>query len=91
MCDSLYNHHHNPVLEYFHHPPRDSSFWFVVSPQATADLLPCLCGFTFPGHFIQLESYRGFPGSPVAETLHSQCKGAEVQSLVRELDPMCHS
>ena len=30
-------------------------------------------------------------GSPVAKILCSQCRGPRVQSLVRELDPTCHS
>ena len=28
-------------------------------------------------------------GGPVAKTLHSQCRGAQVRSLVRELGPTC--
>ena len=32
-----------------------------------------------------------FPGGPAAKTLRSQYKGPEVQYLVRELDPTCHS
>ena len=32
-----------------------------------------------------------FPGGSVAETLWSQCKGACVWSLIRELDPTCYS
>ena len=28
-------------------------------------------------------------GGPVAKTLRSQCRGAQVQSLVRELGPTC--
>ena len=31
----------------------------------------------------------GFPDSPVAKIPCSQCRGARVQSLVRELDPTC--
>ena len=31
------------------------------------------------------------PGGPVAKTPSSQCKGAGVPSLVRELDPACHN
>ena len=34
---------------------------------------------------------RDFPGGPVARTPRSQCRGPGVQSLVRELDPTCHS
>ena len=30
-----------------------------------------------------------FPGSPMAKTPHSHCRGAQVWSLVRELDPTC--
>ena len=30
-----------------------------------------------------------FPGGPVTKTPCSKCKGAQVQSLVRELDPAC--
>jgi len=30
-------------------------------------------------------------GGPVAKTPSSQCKGAGVPSLVRELDPACHN
>ena len=32
---------------------------------------------------------RDFPGGPVAKTPRSQMQGAQVQSLVRELDPSC--
>ena len=32
-----------------------------------------------------------FPQGPVAKTLHSQCRGPRVQSVVRELDPTCHN
>ena len=32
-----------------------------------------------------------FPGESVAQTLCSQCRGAWVQSLVRELDPTCYN
>ena len=32
-----------------------------------------------------------FPGGPVAKTPCSQCRGARVQSPVRELDPTCHN
>ena len=28
-----------------------------------------------------------FPGGPVAKTPHSQCRGNQVRSLVKELDP----
>ena len=34
---------------------------------------------------------QGFPGSPVAKTHCSQYQGAQVGSLVRELDPTCLS
>ena len=30
---------------------------------------------------------QDFPGGPAAKTLHSQCRGAQAPSLVRELDP----
>ena len=33
--------------------------------------------------------WLNFPGGPVAKTLCSQCRGAWVQSLVRELNPTC--
>ena len=33
---------------------------------------------------------QGFPGGPVAKT-HDSNAGPQVQSLVRELDPTCHS
>ena len=32
-----------------------------------------------------------FPGGPAAGTQHSPCRGAQVPSLVGELDPTCHS
>ena len=32
-----------------------------------------------------------FPGGPVAMTPSSQCRGARVQSLVREIDPICRN
>ena len=34
---------------------------------------------------------RGFPGGLVAKTPCYHCRGAQVQSLVRELDPTCHN
>ena len=34
---------------------------------------------------------RDFPGGPVVKTPHSQCRGARVRSLVRELDPACRN
>ena len=30
-----------------------------------------------------------FPGGPMAKTPHPQCRGAQVQSLVMEVDPTC--
>ena len=33
---------------------------------------------------------KDFPGAPVAKTLCFQCRGPEIWSLVRELDPTCH-
>ena len=32
---------------------------------------------------------RDFPGGPVAEALRYKCQGAQVQALIRELDPTC--
>ena len=32
-----------------------------------------------------------FPGGPAAKTLRSQYRGPGVQSLVREVDPICHN
>ena len=37
----------------------------------------------------QRELFGDFPGGPVAKTPCSQCRGPGVQSLVKELDPMC--
>ena len=37
------------------------------------------------------DSVQDFPAGPVAKTLCSQCRGLGVLSLVRELDPTCHS
>ena len=30
--------------------------------------------------------HRDFPGGPGAKTLSSQCRGLQIQSLIRELD-----
>lgn len=38
--------------------------------------------------FIRTKAERGFPGSPVTGTLCSNA-GAQVWSLIRELDPTC--
>ena len=38
---------------------------------------------------IQNLKARDFPRGPVAQTPHSQYRGAQRQSLVRELDPTC--
>ena len=37
------------------------------------------------------EKSRDFPGGPLAKTPCSRCRGPQVPSLVRELDPACHS
>ena len=34
---------------------------------------------------------KDFPGSPVVKTLSSQCRGAWVRPLIRELDSACHT
>ena len=39
--------------------------------------------------FFKRYKSRDFPGGPEAKTPHSQCRGAWVQSLVKELDPSC--
>ena len=41
----------------------------------------------FMPHIKKVAKIRDFPGGPVVKTLHSQCKGAWVWSLVREVDP----
>ena len=33
---------------------------------------------------------KDFPGAPVAKTPCFQCRGPEILSLVKELDPTCH-
>ena len=38
---------------------------------------------------IKMHDKGDFPGGPVGRTPSSQCKGPEVQSLVRELGPAC--
>ena len=69
--------------------------YFVLSPE----MLP---GFTLIYQGVALSFHapctfpikimvRDFPGGPVAKTLCSQCRGSCDQSLVRELDPTCHS
>ena len=37
--------------------------------------------------WLTLDKVSRTSGSPEAETLHSQCRGPGVQSLVREIDP----
>ena len=37
----------------------------------------------------QITTTGDIPGGPVAENPCSQCSGAQVQSLVKELDPIC--
>ena len=52
-------------------------------------------GFSFKGLTAHLGRHRSecrdFPGSPVAKTPCSQCRGAWVSSLLRELDPACRN
>ena len=40
---------------------------------------------------LQKVEQRDFPGGPVVKTARSQRRGAQVQPLVRELDPTGHS
>lgn len=54
----LYNHHYNLILDYFHHPPKETWFLFSVSPrsrplpQATTNLPSVSVNFAFSGHFL---------------------------------------
>ena len=43
------------------------------------------------GALLIRERMERLPGGPVAKTPCSQWQGAQVRSLVRELDPTCHS
>ena len=43
------------------------------------------------GHLARKVWCRDFPGGSVVNTPGSQCKGAGVRSLVRELGPTCHN
>ena len=40
---------------------------------------------------IKKKGVENFPGGRVTKIPHSQCRGPWVKSLVRELDPACHS
>ena len=35
--------------------------------------------------------HRDFPSGPEAKTRSSQCRGLQIQSLIRELDSTCHN
>ena len=47
--------------------------------------------FHFYLHQHLFNSSREFPGGPVAKMPQSQCRGAQLRSLVRDLDPKCNS
>ena len=53
--------------------------------------LRCVAFKVTIGYLDRKVQYRDFPGGSVVNTPGSQCRGARVQSLVRELDPTCHN
>ena len=42
-------------------------------------------------YFIKIKNCGDIPGGPVAKTSHSQCRGPEIQLLVRKLKDLCHN
>ena len=71
--------------------------WGLADPKVTTRLrasqfleiiktLACKCAF-----YMQTNQSRDFPACPMAKTPCSPMHGAWVQSLVEELDPMCHN
>ena len=74
---------------------QETSFFFL--PQLLSFLF-LFYGSVFPSQngssdlsFLSKRSHmeRDFPGSPMAKSLNSQCRGAQVPSLVRELNLWC--
>ena len=47
--------------------------------------LPIILSSYLVGEPFKKNLFRDFPGSPVVKTSGSQCRGVQVQSLVREL------
>ena len=76
-------------------PPYTSAFYWKTQTQNPRK---CTDDFALKKHVFDVGpnvskkfSVLEFPGDPMAKTLHSQCKGAQVLSLVRELDATCHN